>query len=377
MIITQKNTLAESAQKTYLSFSEVAGTGNIRWQNAAGFNASWAIQLGETGLDQTEIALLGASTPSGTAGTLTANTSFAHPAMTPVYAIKYDQLVFEVSTTGTSGTATPHTAGTVSITPDSQFTQFDDTNGSLSYTYKTYYKNSVSGSTSAESDWIVGTVPMYAVGGIVQRVRDKMWHSDFVTDDMIKDWLSEWNEKLNNLAIQANEDYNLGSVNVSFSGTTQYGTITNDDFKQIRRCWITPNGNDWYQATKIDINRFTPSETFYNTRPYFFMYGDNVIGRLPNDSGGTAGILYYKINTKLVNDYDFLPLPARGYSKSFVDYALIQAQFKDGKVTLGEKVSMEKALEDNYRQQISPRNKTGPTYIDIVDVTGGELGYYF
>jgi len=372
MIIQQKNTLTDNSQKTYLSFPEVSGTNVIRWSNPAGFNSSWAVQIGETGLDQTEISLLDTPTPSGTAGTLTGNTLYAHPAMTPVYAIKYDKLVFEVSTTGTGGVAAPHTDGTVSITPDSQFTQFDDTNGSLSYAYKTYYKNSVSGSTSSESDWIVGTVPMYAVGGIVQRVRDKMWHSDFITDDNIKDWISEWNEHLNNLAIQANEDYNLGSVNVAFSGTAEYGTITNDDFKQIRRCWITPNGNDWYQATKMDINTFASGETFSNTRPYFFMYGDNVIGRRPNDSGGTAGILYYKINTKLVNDYDFIPLPARGYSKSFVDYALIQAQFKDSKIGLQEKVTMEKALEDGYREQISPRNKTGPTYIAITDITEGE-----
>jgi len=377
MVIQQQNNLTDNAQKTYLSFAEVSGTNVLRWQNPAGFNASWAIQIGDTGVDQSEIVLLGTAVPAGTAGTLTANTSYAHPAMTPIYAIKYDQIIFEVSTSGTAGTATPITDGTISITPDNNYTNFDHTNGSLSYAYKTYFRNSVTGSTSAESDWIVGTVPMYAVGGIVQRVRDKIWHSDFVTDDMIKDWISEWNEHLNNLAIQANEDYNLGSVNVAFSGTTQYGTITNDDFKQIRRCWITPNGNDWYQATKIDINKFTPSETFYNTRPYFFMYGDNVIGRLPNDSGGTAGILYYRINTKLVNDYDFLPLPARGYSKSFVDYALIQAQYKDDKISLSDKLQMEKALEDNYRQQISPRNKTGPTYIDIVDITGGELGYYF
>jgi hypothetical protein len=377
MKIQQKNNLTEGAQKTYLTFAEVSGTNVLRWQNPAGFNASWAIQVGETGLDQTEVVLLNTPTPAGTAGTLTANTLYAHPAMTPVYAIKYDQIVFEVSTTGTVGVAAPITDGTVGIMADNSYTNFDHTNGSLSYAYKTYYKNSVLGSTSVESDWIVGTVPMYAVGGIVQRVRDKMWHSDFITDDNIKDWISEWNEHLNNLAIQANEDYNLGSINLAFSGTAEYGTITNDDFKQIRRMWITPDGNNWYQATKMQTNNWVPSETFYNTRPYFFMLGDNVVGRRPNDSGGTAGILYYKINTKLVNDYDFLPLPARAYSKSFVDYALIQAQYKDSKITLQDKIAMEKALEDNYRQQISPRNKTGPTYIDIVDLTGGELGYYF
>ncbi len=377
MVISQKNILADTAQKTYLSFPEVSGTNTLRWGNPAGFSASWAVQVGETGQDQSEIVLLGTATPAGTAGTLTANTLYAHPTNTPVYAIKYDQLVFETSTTGTAGTAAPITSGTVSITPDSAYTNFDHTNGSLSYAYKTYWKNSISGSTTSESDWFVGTVPMYAVGGLVQRVRAKLWHSDFVSDDDIKDWLSEWNEKLNNLAIQSNEDYNLGSVSVSFSGTADMGTITAENFKQIRRVWYTQDGNNWYQATKMDINRFLPTETFYDTRPYFYMYGDNVIGRRPADSSGTMGILYYQINTRLSNDYDFIPLPARSYSKSFVDYCDIQIQFKDSKISLSDKLAMEKALEDGYRQQISPRSKAGPTYIDVVDITGGEQGYYF
>jgi hypothetical protein len=377
MIIQQKNLLADNSQKTYLSFPEVASTGVLRWQNPAGFNASWAVQVGETGQDQTEIVVLGTASPSGTAGTFTGNTLYTHPANTALYAIKYDQVVFEVSTTGTAGTAVVITDGTVNLTPDSAYTNFDHTTGSLSYAYKTYWKNSVSGSTTSESDWFVGTVPTYAVGGLVRRVRSKLWHTDFVSDDDIKDWLGEWNEHLNNLAVQTNEDYNLGSTTVAFSGTQQMGTITNENFKQIRRVWYTQDGNNWYQSTKMDINRFLPSETFYDTRPYFYMYGDNVIGRRPADASGTMGIIYYQISTKLDNDYDFLPLPVRSYSKSFVDYCDIQIMFKDGKVTLQDKLTMEKALEDNYKQQIAPRNKSGPTYIDVVDITGGEQGYYF
>ena len=141
MIIQQKNTLTETAQKTFLSFPEVAGTNVLRWQNPNGFSASWAVQIGETGQDQTEIALLSTSTPSGTAGTLVGSTLHAHPANTALHAVKYDQLVFETSTAGTAGTASPITNGTVSITPDSAYTSFDHTNGSLSYAYKTYWKD--------------------------------------------------------------------------------------------------------------------------------------------------------------------------------------------------------------------------------------------
>ena len=101
MIIRTQNNLTVNAPKTFLTHDEVAGTGILRWRNAAGFTASWAVQVGETGEEQTEILLLGTATPAGTAGTLTANTSFAHPADTPIYGIKYNQVVYERSTAGT------------------------------------------------------------------------------------------------------------------------------------------------------------------------------------------------------------------------------------------------------------------------------------
>lgn len=376
MLIQQLNNLHLNAPKTFTTHSEVSGTNVIRWQNHNGFNASWAVQIGETGQEQTEVVLLGTATPAGTAGTLTANTRFEHPANSPIYGIKYDRIVFEVSTAGTSGTAVPITSGTIAIQPDNEYTSFDHTDGSISYAYKTYYRNSVTTTTTSESDWIVGTVPMYALGGIVDRTKSKLWSSDFVSRDEVVDWTNEWNERLNNYLIQANEDYGLGSTSVGFSGTAETGTITAEDFKQIRRVWITENGVDHYQATKMQVNSFLPAQSFSTSAPYFYMMGDNVIGRKPSENSGTAGILYYKLTRKLENDNDLLPVPMRGYTKSYVDYNVIQAQYKDRKISLPEKISMEKALEDGFRSQLTPRSKTGPTNIDLVDIVGGNDIWY-
>src|SRR5258707_3690917 len=98
MLIKTRNILTDFSEKTYTTNGEVSGTNVLRWENPDIFNASWGVQVGETGEAQSEIVLLGASTPAGTAGTLTANTLYEHPANTPLYAIKYDQLVFERST---------------------------------------------------------------------------------------------------------------------------------------------------------------------------------------------------------------------------------------------------------------------------------------
>ena len=57
MIIKTTNNLTINAPRTYLTNPEVSGTNVIRWKNPNGFNASWAIQLGETGEEQTEVIL--------------------------------------------------------------------------------------------------------------------------------------------------------------------------------------------------------------------------------------------------------------------------------------------------------------------------------
>ena len=61
-----------------------------------------------------------------------------------------------------------------------------------------------------------------------------------------------------------------------------------------------------------------------------------------------------------------------GIIQKFVDYGLIQAQYKDGKTSLTEKVSLENALKGQFKSNISPRNRTGPSRIDIVSPTSAE-----
>jgi len=371
MIIPCKNTLASSAQKTFLTHTEAAGATALRWKNPNAFSASWGIQIGETGHEQTEIRLLGTSAVAGTAGTITVATLYEHQVDTPIYATKYDQVVFEVSTDGTAGTASPIADGTVTIQADSDYTQFDHTSGSASYAYKTYFRNSVLNVTSTESDWIVGTVPFYTLQAIRQRAKDKMWDASFVKDEQYDDWINEWKDEMNNALVDVDEDYALGSVNVSYSGTADLGTITNTDFKSIVRVWTTTNGSDWYKATKMGINKQNPNQEFYETAPYFYMYGDRIIGRQPHSSSGTAAIIYSKIEARLSNDMDELPVPMWAYTKSFVDYCLSQAYYKDGKTEIGDRYEAKaNAAKDRFKKDLTPRLRTGADYIDIVEDLG-------
>jgi hypothetical protein len=380
MVIQTTNNLPDDSKKTYLAFNEVGGTNVLKWKNPNGFSASWAIQVGKTGEEQTEIVLLGTATPAGTAGTLTGNTLYAHNSDTPIYPIKYDQIVYEKSASGTSGTATPITDGTIGIQADSIFTVLDDPSGTTTDAYRTYFRNSILNVTSIESDWITSSGPtFYSLSKITDRSKEKLWDSSYIkSNDTIHDWINEWLDEMTNSVIGVNEDYQKGTANIVF-GTNGLGTITNADFKQLKRLWVTwDGGNSFYQSTKIQSNGYLPDQVFSQSHPYHDYVGNNVFRVHPSDVGGTAQIEYYQNNPKLVNDTDELPVPLRPYTKSFVDYCVAQALLKDNKTDeYQQKMSEALNAKEQFKTELSPRDKTGPDRVMMTDIIGGDMGGWF
>lgn len=375
MLIKASNTLDVLAEYTYIANNVSAGTNTFSVKNTNPFTASWAVQFGKTGESQSEIKILSSSTPSGTLGTISTNFSFDHPADTPIYAIKYDQIVFERSTSGTTGNATPITNGTVSITPNTPFTQFDDTSGAATYAYKVYYLNSTTSGSSSESDWLTSSgFAFHSLAKMRQRVKSKLVNSSYIVDDTeIDDWINEWLETMTNAGIDVDEGYLMGTTSVAYPGTTELGTISATDFKQPRRVWYVDSSGT-YQATKMESNTYAPTRTFSTTSPYFYWEGDTVLGRKPSDQGpGTYVIEYYKLSAVLVNDTDTLPASMQGYTKSFVNYAVGNALYKDSQQDTGDDfVASAMADRELFKKEITPRNKTGVTYIDIVEDTSDQ-----
>jgi len=371
-IISARNSLANEdwVPITALARDESAGTTVFKWYNPSGFSTSWAIQIGNTGQEQTEVRLLSAATPTGTLGTITAAISFEHPIDTPIYGIKYNQIVFGAATGGTNadGTVDVITDGTVTLQVDSPTTIFDYSTGTSTDAYKTRFRNSVTADQSDWSDWILpGGLPFYAKGRIRDRVKEKLFSAGYIrSDETIDDWINEWRETMTNAAIEVNEDYCIGTTDIAFSGTAEMGTITNGDFKQLRRVWFTSNGVDFYQATKMEQTEFFPNQSFVAEMPFFYMQSDNVIGRKPSDANGTARIAFYSLGTALTNDSDELPHSMRGYTKSFEHYVLAQAYAKDGKTAdYQSEVSLAENDLARFITQITPRNKTGQTFIEF------------
>jgi hypothetical protein len=371
MIIKSRNILSDLSPKTFLSNGIPAATTVYPVKNTTEFTTSWAAQIGETGEEQTEI-IIGTVT---NIGTITgAASSFPHPADTPIYFIKYDQLVFERSITGTAGVAAPMTSGTVGIQADGTTTLFDDTSGSASYAYKTFFRNSSMAVNSSESDWITSAgFDFYSLARLRQRVRDKLWNANYIKDDsMINDWINELKDDYTNGVIQLNEDYALGTVDVPF-GTAGLGTITTADFKQVKRVWITTDGVNFYQSTKTDSRIISPNMSYVNTHPYHAYQGDTILSILPNGAVGTARLEFYRFGTTMVNDTDTLPQPFRSYTKSFVDYANAQALFKDGKLdAYDRRMQAVNQAKSQFIAESTPRDKSGQTYQEMIEPLGGE-----
>lgn len=372
MIIRVINNQTEKALNTYLSMGENAGASTLRVKNTNGFSSNLAVQIGDTGEERSEIQMI---YTVGTTINLNTNLDFDHPSDTPVYALRYDQVVFAKSATGTAGIATPITGGTVPITPDSKFTQFDDITGVEADAYRSYFRNSVTGVTTSESDWLTPSgFSFYSLSKLRQRAKDKLFDYGFVkSDDILNDWINEWFEELNNAAIKVNNSYSLGTIDISFK-EDGLGTVTATDFKNLKRIWIDYDGVDKYRATEKDISEIEPNQTFIRSHPYYSWKGNNLLEINPAENGGTAKIVYSKRLNYLKNDTDELPLVMRSYTNSFVNYAVSEAYYADGNETQGDRyLARSNQSKLNFLSEITPRDHTGIQTIEITDSIYGEV----
>lgn len=377
MLIRARNLLDQQANYTFLSNGEAASGTVLRVKNINSFAASWAVQIGKTGEETTEILKLGTAAPSGTALNTVGTLKYSHPADTPIYAIKYDQFIFKVSTSGTSGTASAISNGTINITADSDYTVFDHTTGLSTYAYKVSYYNSVLADESTDSDWITPSgFSFYSLAKMRQRIKSKLFDSNYITDDTTyDDWINEWLEKLNNHANKVNKDYGLGTTTVTF-GSDGLGTITASDYVDLRKVEVSYDGS-YKVARKIELTDFSDTDTYSSAMPNYYFKGDNVIGFKPEESGGTARIVYTTIRTFLTNDTDELPVVMRPYSRSFVNYGVSQAYYNDHKVGEGDRY-MALAEKDrlDFISEISPRSKSGVQTIQTIEGIDGDDNNY-
>lgn len=355
MLISVENSLPAlpTTQYSFTSANASASGTTILVKNINPFSADSAIQLGKTGESQSEIRIPSGSPAGGTVN-LTSGLLYDHSLDTPVFDIHFDQIIFLRSTAGTAGTATA--IGTVSITPNSEFTDYDDTSGQATYAYKTQFKNSVSGDLSSESDWFVpGGPTFYSLQSLRGRVKSALFSANYLkSDEIINDWINEWVEQMTNSAIKVNQGYSIGTVGVAF-GTAGLGTVASSDFKTLNKYEVTYDGVN-YQDTGVSLT--WEGDTVFRVFPYGL---------------GTASLTYSKLPTRLVDDTDELPLSLRSYTTSCIEYVLYRAFDNDQKRDYATDHYQKFAkLQNDFIKEITPRDLTGPRTIDLTESLSAE-----
>lgn len=374
MNIKVVNNLDRISQYSYVSSNMNAGVGTIPVRNTNAFHNNWAVQFGKTGEETAEIVLLNSSSITDNYLYSSGTTKFDHPQDTPLFNIHFDKLIFKRSTVGTAGTAVAFTGSTVSITPDSSYTEFNDTTGLDTYAYKTQYFCSATNDISVESDWIVigGPTP-YSLSGLRQRLKDNLVSASYVKEDRIIDaWINEWIESMTNSAIKANQDFSLGVTDIAL-GTTGLGTITVTNFKQPRKVEIQYNsGTSRVLSQQIGVNEFSQQDIFSSVAPRHYWLGDNVIGVIPYQDSGTVHLTYGKRADLLFEDTDALPMSLQNYTVGCVHWALYRAYDLDQKTDQAEShFSKFKAQQNDFVMEMTPRDVSGPKYISITNSLSG------
>jgi hypothetical protein len=372
MILGVENNLDQlpSTLFSYTSVNLAAGGTAIPIKNTNSFTNQYAVQLGKTGEEQSEIRII--NTPSGTILPLNTGTLvYDHPMDTPVFHIHYDQIIFKRSVSGTAGTAVA--LATVAITPDSLYTEYNDSSGAATYAYKTQYYNSVSADISSESDWFTPSGPsFYSLQKLRDRAKKALFNATFITDDtIIDDWINEWIEQMTNKALKVNQAYSLGTAAYSF-GTAGLGTVTEPLFKYATKFEITTDGVSYVNSTEIPVNGFSSTDVFSPLAPNHYWQGDTVFGILPQGSLGTVRLTLGKLATQLTSDIDALPQYLRGYTTGCIEYVLYRAYDMDQKDTVADKhFKRFKDSQMEFLVEITPRDQTGPKTITLVDSLSG------
>lgn len=378
MILSIANNLTtlDGVQQTYLGSTVIAGNTSSLVRNPAGFNTNWMIQFGQTGEENAEILPL--SSVSGTVmnyGTSASNPGgtflYPHALDTPLYQIHYDQIVINRSTTGSTGVFSP--IGTTNITPDNQYTNYNDANGASGYAYYVQYYNSVNGDLSGSSSiFIPGGPSFYSLQKIRQRVKDKLYSAGYIREDSIyTDWINEWYEQMTNAAIKVNQAYMLGSVSIPF-GTNGYGTVTATDFKQPFKLEITTDGTTYIPSHSIPLQEFSELDSVHQWDWQHSWRGELLFELLPHGQIGTALLTYGQRFAPLVNDSDQLTNTLTSYTTSCVEYCLAVAyglDQKDADYQLHQQNYMQS--KQDFIDEVTPRDQTGPQMIQIIDSISG------
>lgn len=175
--------LMVDATATFLTVDTALGVTSLTVKNISGFASNQVIIIGTTGNENCELIKTSTSlSPSGSTVTLASATKFAHSAGSPVTIINFDQIEYGYSESLGDSIST---LTTLTITPDSIETKYNDTAFTTGF-YYARFKNSINSTFSPYSDDVpvLGYGPLTArslIDNALQSINKKT--SDVLTDE--------------------------------------------------------------------------------------------------------------------------------------------------------------------------------------------------
>lgn len=226
---------------------------------------------------------------------------------------------------------------TVSIRPDQQYTQWDDTDALSEDYYRTEYYNSTTTLASSRSSIVAASelsgfsdFSLRAIEDeVLNELQDEDEHRrtraeiDIDVNNVVRDLLSS-------VVSDVQEDYLSAYTTIDFVPTVSEYKLP-DDFRKLSNIWISFNGVDYVKAIPMRIRDDIPNANYSQGAPFYYIR-DNVLGVRPVPNAAvTAGakVWYDRRIPSLRYEGDELPYFLRDYKEVVVNYALYRAHLSD------------------------------------------------
>lgn len=341
MVIPVYNPSTDNLERSYLTQGISLGVSAITVDNNNNFAQNDRIMIGEMGREKTEIVTVTGAVSAGQSLTI-GTTVFPHEANEPVTRLRYDQVKYYRSTTGSSGTYTLLTTVAMDVDNADLLTNYDDVSGVASYYYKVTLYNSISTLESSLSDPIAGSGYSrnsvgFMIDEILREVGDQ--NEEFTDRTEILGWFNEVND---DLLLKVRRPYSFLHTRVAISrvANTASGVGTYIDFPadmwKFDRLDYNYINNSAAPATNItytarvrdpeDFRELTENNTATANDTLQFISIDDAVDKIRlYPASLTAGanvfyLYYWKIFTELNSEGDLFETPTPNVYKLYALY---------------------------------------------------------
>lgn len=388
MIIRARNynPAKEGGEKTFLTAAILAAATSSAVQSNQSFATNDFVQLGEQTQEFCEVIKLSGVTGNQTINHASVTPKFPHPAQTPVYRLKFDQVEFWRAT---SKTGVYSLQTTVNMDVDQEETIYDDTTGDATMWGKIRFKNS---HTTTYSDYsqpfpYAGVTPyaaMYLIDEVVDIFNVVDPQGRFYDRNKVLRYLNEGVDQTQLEMIKAGQAEWLGqemSPDMDLSaGVNNYDFLTNDT--RLRPLLVAVHikyttGGQFVEAKKYQGSGIPrPDETFSEAYPKWKQIGKKLYIYPTPTANVTAGLKLFAARVPVLMDdeYDEPDLP-RGLGFILVPFALKRLnQMRDrGNKALDYDKEWKEAIERGL-SAYNNDNDGEPRYVRYID---DELGYEY